>query len=301
MDVLSIRKKKLITAIKTPYKKKGEIDYEKFNELLQRQIKGGVDGIIVGGTTGEGHLLSWKEHSDLIAYASKKFGSKLLIVGNTGSNNTKECLDATAEGFKNGMHAALLINPYYGKTSKAGLIAHFKDALALGPGIIYNVPNRTAQDIPVSVVVALNELSGNLVGVKECMGNERIAEYYEKGIFCWTGNDEQTFDAYHKFNALGVVSVVANVVPEILSDILNNNNEKLDQELRPLIHWLSSEPNPIPLNSILSDMKLINPVFRRPYLPLPKDNRQEGLLILQKLKKEYVGLVPLDDSDFIII
>ena len=95
-------------------------------------------------------------------------------------------MHATRQGFIVGMHAALQINPYYGKTSGAGLLEHFSRVLELGPGIIYNVPGRTGQDIPDDVIFKLNE-HPNCVGVKECTGNKRIAAYAKQGVRCWSG------------------------------------------------------------------------------------------------------------------
>jgi len=137
----------LITAIKTPYTAKGEVCLKTYDALIEQQIAAGVDGIVVGGTTGEGHLLSWEEHLMLIAHCVHNFSDKLIIVGNTGSNNTREAIKATENGFAIGMDAALQINPYYGRTSLKGVSEHFKRVLDIGPAFIYNVPGRTGQDL----------------------------------------------------------------------------------------------------------------------------------------------------------
>ena len=115
----------------------------------------------------------------LIAHTVNAFGRDLLVIGNTGSNATREAVHATEQGFNVGMHAALQINPYYGKTSHSGLLNHFRAVLAEGPGILYNVPGRTGQDIPDDIV---HELSAhaNFLGIKECTGNQRI----EVGLRC---------------------------------------------------------------------------------------------------------------------
>lgn len=109
----------------------------------------------------------------------------LQVIGNTGSNSTGEALHATEQGFAVGMHAALQINPYYGKTSKAGLVAHFDAVLKEGPAVIYNVPGRTGQDIPDDIV---HHMAGhpNFLGMKECTGNERIGNY-TKQVGAWVG------------------------------------------------------------------------------------------------------------------
>jgi len=135
-----------MTAIKTPYRPDGDVDLESYDRLVEAQIEHGVEGLIVCGTTGEGHLMDWEEHLMLIAHSVNKFGNQLIIVGNTGSNNTREAIKGTKYGFAFGMDAALQINPYYGKTSAAGLKEHFKRVLDLGPSIIYNV-----QDVPVRI------------------------------------------------------------------------------------------------------------------------------------------------------
>jgi 4-hydroxy-tetrahydrodipicolinate synthase len=107
----------LITAIKTPYTSTGRIDLNAYEKIVEFQIANGVDGLIVGGTTGEGHLMNWEEHLTLIEYSVDMFGDKLTIIGNTGSNSTREAVQATKEGFRAGMHGSLQINPYYGKSS----------------------------------------------------------------------------------------------------------------------------------------------------------------------------------------
>ena len=168
-----------MTAIKTPYKSGGEIDLDCYDELVTEQMRNGVEGLIVCGTTGEGHLMDWEEHLMLIAHSVNRFGDELVIVGNTGSNNTREALKATRYGFAFGMDASLQINPYYGKTSEKGLREHFNRVLDLGPAIIYNVSSRTGQDLQPELIESLAEHS-NLVGVKECSGNERMGYYESK-------------------------------------------------------------------------------------------------------------------------
>ena len=188
-----IKSASLMTAIKTPYTSDGEMDIDTFDQLVEVQIAAGVEGLIIAGTTGEGHLMDWEEELMLIAHAAQRFGDRLLIVGNTGSNNTREAVRATRFGFSVGMHAALQINPYYGKTSDRGLREHFQRVLDLGPTIIYNVPGRTGQDLQPVLIEDLAE-HPNLRGVKECAGNERMGHYESKGIACWSGNDDQCFE-----------------------------------------------------------------------------------------------------------
>ena len=155
----------------------------------------------------------------LIAHTSKIYGEDLLVIGNTGSNSTREAVHATSQGFAVGMDAALQINPYYGKTSRAGLMKHFGAVLDFGPTIVYNVPARTTQDIPSEVIFELAK-HPNFAGVKECEGNERIRNYTKNGVTCWSGNDDEAHDAKWDAGAAGVISVTSNVAPKLMRELM---------------------------------------------------------------------------------
>ena len=295
----------MITALKTPYLPDGRFDLEAYDDLLNTQIVNGAEGIIVGGTTGEGQLMSWDEHIMLIGHTVNCFGGKIKVIGNTGSNSTREAIHASEQGFAVGMHAALHINPYYGKTSLDGLVYHFNSVLSMGPTIIYNVPSRTVQDIPPRVIEGLAQ-SANLAGVKECVGNERIKQYTDKGIVAWSGNDDQFHDARWDYGATGVVSVVSNLVPGLTRQLLfGGKNPTLNAKLMPLIDWLFREPNPIGLNTALAQLGVVRPVFRLPYVPLPLEERIEFVSLVKEIGREhFVGdrdVVVLDDDDFILV
>lgn len=290
----------LITAIKTPYNAQGEIDLPTYDKLIAKQIAAGVDGIIVGGTTGEGHLLSWEEHLMLIAHSVHQYGEELLIIGNTGSNNTREAIKATENGFAMGMDAALQINPYYGRTSNAGVIEHFKRVLNIGPAFIYNVPGRTGQDLTPEIIEPLASHE-NFIGVKECAGNERIAYYEKQGIACWSGNDDESHDGRHLFGSHGVISVTSNIIPGLMRKLMDTQQDALNKELNGLMQWLFCEPNPIAINTTLMMTNAVSPNFRLPYQALTLSQREEGLALLAKIDQhELVGdsLSILADSDF---
>jgi 4-hydroxy-tetrahydrodipicolinate synthase len=292
----------LMTAIKTPYKSDGDVDLESYDQLVEAQIKNGVEGLIVCGTTGEGHLMDWEEHLMLIAHSVNKFGNQLVIVGNTGSNNTREALKGTKYGFAFGMDAALQINPYYGKTSVAGLKEHFKRVLDLGPSIIYNVPGRTGQDLQPNLIEELAE-HPNFIGVKECAGNERIEHYEEQGIACWSGNDDQSFEGRHRHGSHGVISVTSNLLPGLMRQLMDTNDLELNARLQPLMTWLFHVPSPNALNTVLSMTGAVQPVFRLPYSPVDRQSRQQVMDLLQAFKPaEWVGsgLELLEDEEFIL-
>ncbi len=290
----------LITAIKTPYTNTGEVDLDTYDALVQKQIDAGVDGIVVGGTTGEGHLLSWEEHLILIAHSVHKFGSKLLIIGNTGSNNTSEAIKATKNGFAAGMDATLQINPYYGRTSITGVIEHLNRTLDIGPAFIYNVPGRTGQDLTPEVIETLAKHK-NFIGVKECGGNERIAYYEQQGIACWSGNDDECHDGRHHHGSHGVISVTSNVVPGLMRQLMDNENIELNGRLQGLMQWLFCEPNPIAINTTLMMTGAVKTNFRLPYIALTRAQREQGYELLSAFESEdLVGdsLTLLNDEDF---
>lgn len=299
-DIKSLR---LITAIKTPYLPDGRFDLEAYDALLNMQIADGVEGVIVGGTTGEGHLMSWDEHIMLIGHTVNCFGGSVKVIGNTGSNNTREAIHATEQGFAVGMHAALHINPYYGKTSLEGMVSHFNSVISMGPTIIYNVPSRTGQDIPPKVIHKLSQ-SAYFAGIKECMGNDRIEHYTDNKIVAWSGNDDQCHDARWSHGATGVISVTSNLVPGLMRQLMfEGKNSALNAKLLPLIDWLFQEPNPIGLNTALAQLGVVRPVFRLPYEPLPLAKRVEFVKLVKEIGREnFVGekdVQVLEDDDFI--
>ncbi|RVX01026.1 4-hydroxy-tetrahydrodipicolinate synthase, chloroplastic [Vitis vinifera] len=279
-DIKSLR---LITAIKTPYLPDGRFDLEAYDALVNMQIVDGAEGVIVGGTTGEGQLMSWDEHIMLIGHTVNCFGGSIKVIGNTGSNSTREAIHATEQGFAVGMHAALHINPYYGKTSLEGLVSHFESVLPMGPTIIYNVPSRTGQDIP-----------------------QGIKQYTDNRIVVWSGNDDQCHDAKWDYGATGVISVTSNLIPGLMRQLLfKGKNPSLNAKIMPLVNWLFEEPNPIGLNTALAQLGVVRPVFRLPYVPLPLAKRVEFVNIVKEIGREnFVGekdVKVLDDDDFILV
>ncbi|MBE0380475.1 4-hydroxy-tetrahydrodipicolinate synthase [Pseudoalteromonas prydzensis] len=298
-----IKQASLITAIKTPYLTSGEIDLTTYDFLVEQQIAAGVDGIVVGGTTGEGQLMNWEEHLMLIAHSVNKYSDKLIIVGNTGSNNTREAIKATEYGFASGMDAALQINPYYGRTSIAGVKEHFKRVLAIGPAFIYNVAGRTGQDLTPDIIEPLAQHE-NFIGVKECGGNERINHYEQQGIACWSGNDDEAHDARHTYKAHGVISVTSNLIPGLFRELMDQPNAQLNESLQPLMKWLFCEPNPIAINTALMMTGAVKPVFRLPYVPLNTQQQAQGVaLINQREEHDIIGqhAAKLVEQDVILL
>lgn len=201
------------------------------------------------------------------------------------------------------MHASLHINPYYGKTSEAGVLAHLRGALDEGPGIVYNVPSRTGQDMSAELVAALSAHPG-FVGVKECMGNDRVGTHAARGIATWSGNDDEAHAARHSHGATGVISVASNLLPGAFAALMHAPNAELAERCLPLLDWLFCEPNPIALNTALAMCGLAQPVFRLPYVPLDRAQRERGA----KLLEDVLDLIPgvrrvriMEDDEFTLL
>lgn len=300
-----IQKLRLMTAIKTPYQDNGAVDLPTFDKHVEHQLANGVEGLIIGGTTGEGHLFSWTEHIMLIAHTKNKFGDRCAVIGNTGSNCTGEAISSTEHGFSVGMDASLTINPYYGKTNAEGIKRHILASMELGPAIIYNVPSRTGQDIHPSVMFELAS-HPNFCGVKECMGPDRIKPYADAGVKVWSGNDDDMHYCRHVLGAQGSISVLSNVVPGLCSQLLHGpRNDELNEKLIPLMGWLFKEPNPIGVNTLMMQLGMARPVFRLPYVPLDKDMREEGIRILKEVGLEHApngsAIRAMEDDEFTVI
>merc|ERR1711865_1265952 len=262
-----IQAMRLMCAIKTPYLADGSIDLVAYDKHAEHLISNGVEALIIGGTTGEGHLFSWEEH-------------------------------------------LVLINPYYGKTSARGMLMHINAAMGFGPAIIYNVPSRTGQALTPEILTNTSWLGEalsnhpNFAGVKECCGPERIKILSDMGMFVWSGNDDLCHQERHECGAQGVISVTANVVPGLFSQLMTEKNDELNAKLVNLYSWLFSEPNPIGLNTMLMQLGMAFPMFRLPYTPRDAVARAEAVEIINAIGVEHfpvgeAGVRVLDDADFL--
>ena len=253
-------------AIVTPMTADGEVNYEVLGEMLEAQIAGGTDAIIICGTTGESATLSEEEHSAVIRYAIKKVNKRIPVIAGTGSNCTATAIKLSKEAEKDGADGLLLVTPYYNKATQKGLIAHYTaiaKAVSL-PIILYNVPSRTGCNLQPETIAALVKNVKNIVGVKEASGN--ISQIAKVKLLCgddidlYSGNDDQVVPIL-SLGGIGVISVLSNVAPkethDMVMDYLNGDVDKARQmQLKtiPLIDALFSEVNPIPVKKALNLM-----------------------------------------------
>ncbi len=269
-------------ALITPFNADNKIDVPSFRKVVEYVEKGGVAGVVACGTTGESATMSTLEHMDLIDLTVDY--AKTTVIAGTGSNNTTEAVELTRHAYDSGADAVLIISPYYNKPNDAGLIAHFSSIARSAdiPVILYNVPSRTGQDMSLEVITELAKIE-NIVGIKEASGNpvkvSRIIENtMDEDFVVLSGEDGLTLPLM-SMGAVGVISVVANVVPEKMVDLVNavqNNDLKtakaLHYELAPLARVLISETNPIPVKRAMNMLGLVNGRLRLPLAPLSREH-----------------------------
>ncbi len=282
-------------AIVTPFHANGEVNYEKFAELIEDQIAGGTDAIIVCGTTGESSTLTHEEHLDVIKYCVEKVAGRIPVVAGTGSNCTETAVYLSTEAEKFGVDGLLLVTPYYNKATQNGLYAHFKkvaDSVKV-PCILYNVPSRTGCNIAPETAVRLCTDVDNIVGIKEASGNisqvAKLMSLADGKVDLYSGNDDQIVPLL-ALGGKGVISVLSNVAPRQTHDICakffaGDLAGSCAEQLRaiPLYDALFCEVNPIPVKMALNLMGKEAGSLRPPLT----DMEAEHVAKLEKVMKEY--------------
>jgi 4-hydroxy-tetrahydrodipicolinate synthase len=282
-------------AIVTPFTDDG-VHYKKLSELCEFQIKNKTDAIIVAGTTGEASTMSDEEHLSAIQCVVETVGRRVPVIAGTGSNDTRHAVRLNKDAAALGVDGLLCVTPYYNKTSQLGLFLHFKaiaDSVDL-PIIVYNVPSRTNLNINPETCQRLSEIP-NINGIKEC----RIEQAGEVAYLCkdnlnlYSGEDGMIMPLL-SFGGLGVISVMANVIPEKTHRLVMNYLEgriaeatRLQVELVPLVKALFSDVNPMPVKAALNMMGFDVGPCRMPLCDLSPAN-------LENLKKVLgdCGLLP---------
>nr|WP_297873105.1 4-hydroxy-tetrahydrodipicolinate synthase [uncultured Blautia sp.] len=282
-------------AIITPMKSNGEVNFEKLGEILEEQIAGKTDAIIICGTTGESSTMTHEEHLETIRYTIEKVNKRIPVIAGTGSNCTETAIYLSKEAEKMGADGLLLVSPYYNKATQKGLIAHYT-AIAESvniPIILYNIAGRTGINIQPETIAYLVKNVENIVGVKEASGNisqvAEIAALTEGKCDIYSGNDDQIVPIM-SLGGKGVISVLSNVAPEYTHDIAAKYLEgkveescKMQLDALPLIHALFCEVNPIPVKTAMNMMgKEVGPM-RMPLCEMEDAHKE----VLKKAMKEF--------------
>lgn len=277
--------KGIATALVTPLNEQG-IDYKQFARLIEFQINGGINALVVCGTTGESSTLTDEEHREAIAFAVKQVAGRVPVIAGTGSNDTAYAIELSKHAAEAGADALLLVTPYYNKATQKGLIRMYTeitDAVDL-PAILYNVPSRTGCNILPKTYRELAE-NPRIVAAKEANGN--LSSVAETINLCgdmldiYSGNDDQIVPIM-SLGGLGGISVLSNLMPTETADIARlylegrvRESAALQIRLIPLINALFSEVNPIPAKAAMARLGYCEDFVRSPLTVMEDANREK--------------------------
>nr|WP_178634431.1 4-hydroxy-tetrahydrodipicolinate synthase [uncultured Mediterraneibacter sp.] len=285
-------------AIATPMKENLEVNYDKLDEMLEEQITGGTDAIIICGTTGESATMTEAEHAETIRFAIERVNHRIPVIAGTGSNCTRTAIELSKEAEKDGADGVLLVTPYYNKATQNGLIAHYTSICneIKIPAILYNVPSRTGCSLQPETIATLVKDVENVVGVKEASGNistvAQIMHLCDGNVDLYSGNDDQVVPLL-SLGGIGVISVLSNVAPAYVHDMCYKffsgdveGSCKMQLNALPLVDALFCEVNPIPVKAALNMMGKEVGSLRAPLTEM-EDGHKE---VLRKAMKEF-GLI----------
>ena len=271
-------------ALATPFTNDG-VDGEALKKLLDFQLEGGTDAVIVCGTTGEAAAMSYEERLRTIESVVRHVDGRVPVIAGTGSNNTENAIAMSRDASGAGVDALLVVTPFYNKATPKGLIRHYTavaDAVEK-PVILYHVPSRTGVKCTAEIYAALAE-HPNIVGVKEAGGDlalvQKTRELCPEDFYIWSGNDDETAPIM-LFGGKGVISVAANVMPEAMHQLTESclNGDfvaagQMQLKLRKLCEALFWEVNPIPVKTALAIMGYCQERFRSPMCEMEPENRE---------------------------
>ena len=282
-------------AIVTPMKENLEINYDKLDEMLEDQIAGGTDAIIICGTTGESATMTEAEHMEAIRFTVERVKHRVPVIAGTGSNSTATAIELSKEAEKDGADGLLLVTPYYNKATQNGLISHFSAVCneVKIPAILYNVPSRTGCNIQPATLSQLVKNVENIVGVKEASGNigqvAEIMHLCDGNIDLYSGNDDQVVPLL-SLGGIGVISGLSNGAPAYVHDMVykylnGDTKESCSMQLKalPLCSALFCEVNPIPVKAALNLMGREVGPLRGPLTEIEPAHRD----LLEKAMKDF--------------
>ena len=280
------------TALVTPLTEAG-VDYAAFGRLIDWQIDGGIDALVICGTTGESSTLTDEEHREAIRYAVERVAGRVPVIAGTGSNDTAYAVDLARFSEAVGADAHLVVTPYYNKATQKGLIKMYEtiaDACSL-PMILYNVPSRTGVNIEPSTYAALAD-HPHIAAIKEAGGNiskivETVALVGDR-LDLYSGNDDQIVPIM-ACGGRGVISVLSNLLPRETSELCKTFLRgdvaaamQMQTHYLPLVNALFSETNPIPVKAAMSAMGFCEDYLRLPLTPMEEAHREVLFSLMRK-------------------
>jgi 4-hydroxy-tetrahydrodipicolinate synthase len=284
MTDLSVRG--VFTALVTPFVEDGSrVDLEAYEELVASQLDGGVSGLVPCGTTGEAPTLSDSEQRDLIKYTAKLVKGRVPILAGTGSNSTRKTIESSRAALEAGADGVMIVMPYYSKPSQEGLIRHttlVAEAVA-APVVLYNIPGRAAVDLSVESVLRILDSNPNVIALKDASGNvlycQDLLQRAGERVSVLSGDDVLTLPLM-SVGARGVISVVSNVYPKQVCELVRAVDENDWQEARrrhfrllPVCKALFMEPNPQPTKAALALKGRMTQAVRPPLVEASKECR----------------------------
>lgn len=272
------------TALITPFHN-GDVDIDAFEALIERQVAGGVDGIVPCGTTGESPTLGRKEHLRVIELAVKFAAGRIKVIAGTGANATAEAIHLTTEAAKIGVDGTLQVCPYYNKPSQEGLYQHYKAIAQCTdlPIMLYSIPGRSVIEIAVDTIARLDADCPTIIANKEAGGDpERVSQIkaaVSEDFQVLSGDDPLTIE-FMKRGAVGLVSVATNLIPDVMSGLVNAMSEgrvadaeAIQAKYEPLFSTLMSiDTNPVPIKSAVALQGHCSDEIRLPLVNLSPEN-----------------------------
>lgn len=285
----------VLTAMVSPFKKDGSMDYAAAEKLAVYLAENGSDGLVVHGTTGESPTLTHEEEYELYKVVKKAVGKKAKIIAGTGSNSTATSITSTMKAEKIGVDGIMIVVPYYNKPSQEGMYQHYKTVAASTslPIIIYNIPGRTGVNMLPDTVARLASIK-NIVAIKEAAGDmnqvEEIRKKTPKDFVIYSGDDDKTYPILER-GGYGIISVASHIVGKEIKKMCElfhhgkkEEAKKIHERLSPLFKVLFITTNPAPVKAALE--MIGHPVggLRLPLVPVNDRERKEIRKVLEDLK-----------------
>ena len=267
----------VFSALPTPFKD-GEVDYTSLIKLVHDQLKNGIDGFVVMGTTAESSAIPMRQKESIFDIIKLQCSDDFPIIVGTGTNNTKDTIDKSRKAISWGASAVMCVVPYYNKPPQRGLLEHFSKisaALEDTPVLIYNVPSRTITSLTTETIKSLSEFK-NVIGIKEASGDMNFDSDIMKSVgkdFSYLSGDDLSYLQFLEIGGNGIVSVASNIIPKEMKSIFTSYKDgkakeatSLFNQIKPLLEALTFESNPIPIkaalniNGIFSTSEVISPL-----------------------------------------
>jgi 4-hydroxy-tetrahydrodipicolinate synthase len=282
-----------MTALITPFKADGSIDWDAFGELIESQVAGGIEGVVPCGTTGESATMNHQEHHEVVRFTVKTVAGRAKVLAGTGSNATSEAVGLTRAAAEAGADGSLQVAPYYNKPTQEGLYRHFKaigEATGGFPQVLYNIPGRCGVEIAVDTVARLAELPF-VVGIKEAGGSlDRVSSLLAACSICLVSGDDSLTVPMMSVGGRGVISVISNLFPADVKCLVDaaasgdfETARQLHYRMLPVVRLLFAENNPMGIKTAMRLAGKPSGAFRPPLCEM----RPENVAKLEKALANY--------------